>query len=492
MSEAASATINGVSAGNGTFNYTATLTDTGTTSIGTYWFAWIPGQDYLDVIPTNIVAPAGWSEMITNAGAGDGYAIQFIAGPGSDLQPGNSLSFGFTSTETPAQLAGNSSFHSTDPETTSFVYEGAPFSDAGFQLTATVTCLCAGAVILTERGEVAVEHLAIGDNVVTTSGALRPIRWLGHRRIDVSRHPDPAAVWPVRVTANAFGDGLPRRDLWLSPGHNVAVDGVIMPISALINGRSVAQVKRTEVEYWHVELDAHDILLAEGLPAESYLDCGNRTAFANGGAFVEAHPDFKPKHWAETCLPLIKEGPQVVSAKARLLARLLNQGYLVDREADAHILVDGRRIEPLRLSETRLAFVLPADGRRILLCSKVHAPAHALANSYDGRELGLAVGRLQIDGEAFSIDNDDACGSGWHAAEFDGRHFERRWTQGAAALPSGARFVIVELAGFGQYWSDPQDNVSEAETKLVTAATTILNWKSGDFEKGRVLRVGLR
>jgi hypothetical protein len=471
MSEAASATINGVSAGNGTFNYTVSLTDTGTTSIGTYWFAWIPGQDYLDTPPTNIVAPAGWSDVITNGGAGDGYAIRFIAGPGSELTTGNALNFSFTSTETPAQLAGNSSFHSTVPETTSFVYEGAAFGDPGFQFTATVTCFCAGARILTERGEVAVEQLVIGDNVVTASGVLRPVRWLGHRRIDISRHPDPAAVWPVRVAANAFGDRLPRRDLWLSPGHNIAVEGVIMPISSLINGRSVAQVKRTEVEYWHVELDAHDIILAEGLPAESYLDCGNRTAFANGGAFVEAYPDFKPKHWAETCLPLVKEGPQVVRTKARLLTRLFNLGYSVDREEDAHILVDGCRIEPLRLSETRFAFVLPADGRRILLCSKVHVPAHAFANSCDGRELGLAVGHLQIDGEALSIDRDGACGSGWRAAEFDGRGFARRWTQGAASLPSGARFVIVDLAELGQYWRDPQDSVSEAEPKLIRAAS---------------------
>jgi hypothetical protein len=469
MSEAATATISGVSAGNGTFDYTVTLNDTGTTSIGTYWFAWVPGKDFLDVSPTNIVLPAGWKEAITNGGASDGFAIQFEATtPASDLQSGASLSFGFTSTETPAQLAGTSSFYPTIPETTSFVYEGAPFSDPGVQFTAPVSTACygAGAMILTERGEVAIEDLAVGDQIVTASGALRPVRWLGHRRIDISRHPDPAAVWPVRVAANAFGDHLPRRDLWLSPGHNIAVDGALMPISALINGRSIAQVKRAQVEYWHVELDAHDIMFAEGLPAESYLDCGNRTAFANAGAFAEAHPDFRPRHWAETCLPLIKEGPQIVAVKAGLLARLFNQGYSVDRDADAHILVDGRRIEPIRFSETRLAFLLPPDGREILLCSEVHIPGHVLAESCDGRELGLAVGRMQIDGEAFSLDEDEACGSGWRAAEFDGGRFARRWTQGAATLPAGARCVIIELAGWGEYWRHHQDGVSESRSRL--------------------------
>jgi len=289
---------------------------------------------------------------------------------------------------------------------------------------------------------------------------LRPIRWLGHRRIDISRHTDPAAVQPVRVWANAFGEGLPRRDLWLSPGHSVASDGALMPISCLINGRSVAQINQDAIEYWHVELDAHDILLAEGLPAESYLDCGNRTAFANGGAFVEAYPDFAPKHWAETCLPLITEGPQVVSTRARLLARLSEQGYCVNQEADPCILVDGRRVEPVRLSETRLAFALPEGGREIALSSNTFIPAHTLAESADPRELGLFVARLQIDGADVALDDDETCATGWRNAEFYDGRFSHRWTTGETPLPAGARDVIVDLAGVGYYWGAPENPVA--------------------------------
>ena len=105
----------------------------------------------------------------------------------------------------------------------------------------------------------------------------------------------------MRVRAGAFGDGQPRRDLWLSPGHNIAFEGALIAACRLINGRSVGQIDQDHIEYWHVELDAHDVIYADGLPAESYLDTGNRTAFANGGAFIEAHPDFRPRHWAETC-----------------------------------------------------------------------------------------------------------------------------------------------------------------------------------------------
>jgi len=315
-----------------------------------------------------------------------------------------------------------------------------------------LSCYVRGARIATVRGEVAVEDLAVGDLAVTASGALRPIVWIGHRRIDASHHPDPAAVWPVRVSAGAFAEGQPRRDLWLSPGHNVASEGALMPISALVNGVSIAQVKQEQVEYWHVELDAHDIILAEGLPAESYLDCGARTGFADGGAFIEAHPDFQPKYWAETCLPLIKQGPVVARTKARLIARLRYAGCSVDEDADAHIAVDGLRIEPIRVSETRLAFTLPADGREIALRSKVFVPAHTVADSADPRALGLCVGRLQIDGSAVALDGEPQRAAGWREAELVNGRFSHRWTTGATPLPPAARIVIVDLAGVGYYW----------------------------------------
>ena len=323
------------------------------------------------------------------------------------------------------------------------------------QITYTA-CYARGTRILVDRGEIAVEDLRIGDLAVTPSGGLRPVVWLGHRRIDISRHRDPAAVRPVRVSGNAFGEGLPRRDLWLSPGHNVASEGALMPISCLINGRSVAQINQETVEYWHVELDAHDILLAEGLAAESYLDCGNRTAFANGGAFVEAHPDFRSKHWAATCLPLVSGGPEVARTKARLLARLAEEGQRIDHEADAHIVVDGVRIEPIRLSEWRLAFTLPAGSREIALRSNVFVPAHTVPESGDSRELGLCVGRLRIDGSPVALDSDQGCASGWREAECADGRFIHRWTTGATPLAAGARVVIVDLAGVGYSWRKPE------------------------------------
>jgi T5SS/PEP-CTERM-associated repeat protein len=334
-----------------------------------------------------------------------------------------------------------------------------PDGDNGTLVEINVPCYVRGTRILTDRGEIAVEDLRVGDQAITASGARRPIVWLGRRRIEPMRHRDPAAVRPVRVSAGAFGEGEPRRDLWLSPGHNIAFEDALMPISSLINGRSIVQIEQASVEYWHVELETHDILLAEGLPAESYLDCGNRAAFANGGAFVEAHPDFRPRDFGETSLPLAQGGAPVAKAKAQALARLEARGFEIVEDADAHILIDGRRIEPVRLSGRRFGFALPPDGRDIVLKSRVFVPARTAEDSADVRELGLCVGRLQVDGWTIALDRDEIFGPGWREAERRDGRFEHRWTGGAASLPAGARLVIIDLAGFGRYGRDPEERV---------------------------------
>jgi hypothetical protein len=145
--------------------------------------------------------------------------------------------------------------------------------------TATLPCFAAGTRILTARGELAVETVRPGDVVRGhLSGRLRPVRWVGRRAIDMAAHPRPWDVAPVRVRAHAFAPGQPGCDLLLSPDHAVFVAGALIPVRYLLNGTTVAQTMPARVTYLHVELDAHDILLAEGLPCESFLDTGNRAA----------------------------------------------------------------------------------------------------------------------------------------------------------------------------------------------------------------------
>jgi hypothetical protein len=186
-----------------------------------------------------------------------------------------------------------------------------------FDLTTTV-CFASGTLIRTARGEVAVEDLAIGDLAVTTSGAARPIMWIGHRKIERPR----AEQQPVRVRAGAFGEGLPARDLRLSHGHAVCVDAMgelLVPVGELVNGVTIVREEVAEVTYWHVELESHDVLMAEGLPCESYLDTGNRAFFGREhGRLAGIEPD---RTLAASCRPFVAEGAILEAIRERLAAR---------------------------------------------------------------------------------------------------------------------------------------------------------------------------
>jgi hypothetical protein len=189
-----------------------------------------------------------------------------------------------------------------------------------------LACFAAGTRIATERGWTKVEQLRVGDAVRTNNGRLDPIVWLGLRTVDCARHPRPETVWPVRVSAGAFGENVPCRDLYLSPDHAVFVNAVLIPVRLLLNNSSITQVRRHSVTYYHVELPDHAVILAEGLPAESYLDTGDRTNF-NGGETIRMYPDFAARLASQTAwlwetrgaAPLVMAG-EALEAARRLVA----------------------------------------------------------------------------------------------------------------------------------------------------------------------------
>ena len=143
-------------------------------------------------------------------------------------------------------------------------------------------CYCPGTLILTERGEVAVERLAVGDRVLTASGASEPIRWIGRRSYGGAFIAGNHLMLPVCIRKGALAAGKPHADLWVSPGHALFIDGQLVPAWRLVNGVSVVQAQAVaEVTYIHAELARHDILVANGAAAESFLDDGCRGQFHN-------------------------------------------------------------------------------------------------------------------------------------------------------------------------------------------------------------------
>lgn len=136
-----------------------------------------------------------------------------------------------------------------------------------------VACFAAGTRIATPAGPVAIETLAEG-NLVTLArcGGSARVRWVGRRSL-VRPGPDTA---PLRIAAGAFGPGAPARDLLLSPEHAVYTEiggvPVLVPVRALQNGGSIAPIATARITYFHILLDRHDVLLADGLPCESLFD----------------------------------------------------------------------------------------------------------------------------------------------------------------------------------------------------------------------------
>jgi hypothetical protein len=178
-----------------------------------------------------------------------------------------------------------------------------------------VVCFLEGTRIAVPGGEIEVERLCPGDLVWTDSGVARPVRWLGVQTVSL-RFADPARVLPIRIPTGALGPGLPRRDLLVSPGHALLLDGLLVQAGALAGSGAIRRETRmpARFRYFHVELDSHDLLIAEGVPAESFLDAAAELPFDNAAGRGE-------RQLAESLpYPRIKAPRQLPAALPRRLA----------------------------------------------------------------------------------------------------------------------------------------------------------------------------
>ena len=184
-----------------------------------------------------------------------------------------------------------------------------------------VACYCRGTRIATDKGEVAVETLAIGDGVVTASGGVRPIKWIGRRSYGGRFIMGQTDILPICIKADALGDHVPARDLWISPHHAMYLEGVLIEAKDLINGVSIVQAERVgRVEYFHIEFDTHDVIIAEGAPSESFIDDDSRGMFHNAYEYdaLYAAEVGQPAHY---CAPRRDEGYEVEAVRRRIAQR---------------------------------------------------------------------------------------------------------------------------------------------------------------------------
>ncbi|WP_431282541.1 Hint domain-containing protein [Humitalea sp. 24SJ18S-53] len=164
--------------------------------------------------------------------------------------------------------------------------EALPNQNFNIQANDLVVCFLTGTLIATPDGERTVESLAAGDLVLTADLGTRRVRWIGRQTV-VAMFTNRVQSYPVRIAAGALGEDLPRRDLFLSPSHALVIDGVLVHASALINGTTIHQVSNPEPRFtfFHIETEDHAVILAEGVPAETFVDNVTRRRFDNFAEF---------------------------------------------------------------------------------------------------------------------------------------------------------------------------------------------------------------
>ncbi len=177
-------------------------------------------------------------------------------------------------------------------------------------------CYLRGTRILTPAGEVPVEALGIGDAVITRRGGYQRIRWIGRQSYDGRFIRNNADRIPVRIAAGALGAGLPKRDLFVSPGHSMLIGDLLILARNLVNGVTITQDEvPDEVHYYQLEFGAHDCVLAEGSWSESFCDLpGLREQFHNKAEFWQLYPEHQVSAGYSMYAPRPEDGPMLEAA----------------------------------------------------------------------------------------------------------------------------------------------------------------------------------
>jgi hypothetical protein len=429
---------------------TFTFNNTGPTALNT-------GVIEIDGVPTK----ATTTQNITNVARGDEFVL-----------PGLTLT-GDTATLTGTTLKVTTKGGATVLTMDNVSLQSGAANAFAIVNTDTIQALCyaRGTMLRTPDGELPVEKLRAGKQVITLvdgQEVAKTVVWPGHRRINVAGHPRPETVAPIRIIRDAFADGMPHRDLIVSPDHAIFVDGKLICARQLVNGTTIRQeLDWTAIDYYHVELESHAILLAEGLPAESYIDTGNSGFFANSGAPLVLHPDLTdesdyPTREAGSCAPFVWDEAKVRPVWQHLAERAAAIGQPMPTrettmEAGLRLRANGRTVKPIYGDDRLAIFVLPRGAREARLLSRAQSPTEARPWLDDRRRLGVPVKRIVLRGvdEQREIPVDyPALTRGWWAVERDGQVMSR-WTDGKAVLPlpamRGTVMLEIHLAGTMTY-----------------------------------------
>nr|WP_298798194.1 Hint domain-containing protein [uncultured Acetobacter sp.] len=349
-----------------------------------------------------------------------------------------------------------------------------------------IVCFLAGSMIRTPEGDVAVETLRTGDSILVCEEGrevVREVVWAGHARTMARAGlPDDEAGYPVRILKDALAEGVPYKDMLITPEHCLYLDGRFVPARMLVNGGTIFYDRSiVSYDYYHVQTAEHSVIVADGVMTESYLDTGNRGAFQQDGTVVTLGG--QAGSWADdAAAPLCVDRAFVeplfnkfAARQAEVLGQADAQASAValTQDPDLHLLTDtGLTVRPVRVQNGTFSFVLPSGLQSAWLMSRASRQSDVVGPFVDDRRaLGVAVGRVAVLSALGNQDVSDHLTSadlaGWHGLEGS----VARWTDGRAELPlpatqasAGMVMLTVEVRAAGPYLAEDLAPVMQAQT----------------------------
>lgn len=352
-----------------------------------------------------------------------------------------------------------------------------------------LNCFLSGSLIRTPRGDVAVEEISIGDEVITfdwktNQEISQQVIWVGKANTQVKPHlSDDEAGWPVRILKNAISEGVPFKDMLITPEHCLFFEGKFVPARMLVNGASIFFDKSiTSYDYYHVETAQHSVITADGMLTESYLDTGNRASFSQEGKVVSILRGIGRTWEDDAAAPLCVDRAfveplfhKIVAQNANLAASPASAttAELVT-DPDLHLVTDnGAVIRPIRHNGQIYNFMLPANVSSVRIVSRASRPSDVVGPFIDDRRyFGVSVAEVHLLCAEQQFDITAHLQAKKPKGWLENTDTKSSWTNGDAELPLGDHLadgkiglLSMTINAAGPYMvNDKQDANREAKS----------------------------
>ncbi|KXV62618.1 hypothetical protein AD949_10170 [Acetobacter orleanensis] len=340
-------------------------------------------------------------------------------------------------------------------------------------------CFLSGSMIRTPNGDVAIENISLGTQISVfdwknNREVTRSVVWVAKAHTTArSSVPVDEAGYPVRVLKNAISDGVPYKDMLITPEHCLFFEERFVPVRMLVNGRSIFyDTSITSYDYYHVETEEHSVITADGMLTESYLDTGNRSSFRQEGA-VAALRAIGTRNWEEDAAAPLCVARNVVEPLFHALearesvvegCQMPTSVPVMTREANLHLIMsNGAVIRPIRYDNGAYSFMLPAGVDAVRIVSRTSRPSDVIGPFVDDRRaLGVSVSTIRFIGSTVQrriTTHLTAAQDGWYESNSQNAPV---WTDGNALLPLSAQtqskmgMLIITVHAAEAYRVEPE------------------------------------